>query len=140
MGEHHPAAMSCLRLSVPLAFVLVSLVAAQGSLRGGADIPTLPTVDSAISMVQVDAQSTQSTAKSLGVRGDMTVNGALVTSTLTSPIGNVKVSGNVVVSGSVESGSTLGSFLSAKGSTSIKNGIQPKGSELQIRQDRSRYR
>jgi len=122
--------MFALRLSFALA--LLSLAAAHGSLRGGADLPVLPAVDSAISMVQVDAMAMQSTARNLGVRGDMTVNGVLSTSTLTSPVGDVKVSGNVEVSGSIKSASTLGSFLSARSSTSVTNGIQPKGSELQI--------
>jgi len=84
----------------------------------------------AVSFVQVTDVTKQ---RKLGVRGDMTIQGTLVTSVLTSPIGDVKVSGEVNVMNSVEANSLQTAFLKADAGTTIKDKIVSKRDQLIIK-------
>lgn len=111
--------------------VLAFAAGGAAALRGGADVvPEMPST----SFVEVDATAGvgQASGRNLGVRGDMTIQGTLSASTLTSPIGDVKVSGSIDVKGKIEAAKVRGSYLSAKTSTSVTGGIMPKGDQLMI--------
>lgn len=85
---------------------------------------------SAVSLLEVGQAAVQ---RKLGVRGDMTVQGTLSTSVLTSPIGDVKVSGELKVSNSIESNSANAAFLKATSGVSVKQGIISKKDQLLIK-------
>jgi len=120
------------------AVLCVCAVMAGGAaaLRGGdVDVAAVPPAAAeASSFVEVAATTgaAQGAGRNLGVRGDMTVQGTLSANTLTSPIGDVKVSGSVDVTGRIEAAKARGSFLSVKSSTSVTSGIVPKGDQLMI--------
>jgi len=87
--------------------------------------------DEAVSMLEV----AQSGERKLGVRGDMTVQGTLSTSILTSPIGDVKVSGELNVLNGIEAASARSAFffLKTTSGVSIKQGIISKKDQLIIK-------
>jgi hypothetical protein len=84
----------------------------------------------AVSFVQVTDAAKQ---RKLGVRGDMTIQGTLVTSVLTSPIGDVKVSGEVNVMNAIESNSVQTAFLKADAGVTIRDKIVSKREQLIIK-------
>jgi len=83
-----------------------------------------------VSMLQVGDAAKE---RKLGVRGDMTVQGTLITSILTSPIGDVKVSGEVNVMNSIESNSAQAAFMKADTGTTIRDKIVSKREQLIIK-------
>jgi hypothetical protein len=84
----------------------------------------------AVSFMQVE----QSTAeRKLGVRGDMTVQGTLSTSILTSPIGDVKVSGELNVMNSIQTTTARSAYLKSSSGVSIKSGISSKKDQLIVK-------
>jgi hypothetical protein len=89
-------------------------------------------VDSVVAMVELS--STQATKeRKLGIRGDLTVQGSLSASVITSPVGDVKVSGEMNVLNSMESTSATTSILKADGGISVKQGIISKKDQLLIK-------
>jgi len=84
----------------------------------------------AVSMLQVSDVPKQ---RKLGVRGDMTVQGTVITSMLTSPIGDVKVSGEVNVMNSVEANNVQAAFLKASAGTTIRDRIVSKRDQLIVK-------
>lgn len=120
-------------------FVCVGLAVATASLRGGLEVPAVATnqvevVDDKVSFVEVEATTGLQAAagRSLGVRGDFTVQGTLNTNTLTSPIGDVSISGTLNVVNSIESGSVAGAYMKIEEVTSIQNGIASKEEQLLV--------
>eukprot|EP00299_Pterocystis_sp_00344_P004586 c15848_g1_i1.p1 GENE.c15848_g1_i1~~c15848_g1_i1.p1 ORF type:complete len:386 (-),score=89.84 c15848_g1_i1:33-1190(-) len=85
--------------------------------------------EQAVSMLEV----AQTQERKLGVRGDMTVQGTLSTSVLTSPIGDVKVSGELNVLNAIEAASARAAFLKSTSGVSIKQGIISKKDQLIVK-------
>lgn len=71
--------------------------------------------------------------RKVGIRGDLTIQGTLDTSVLTSPIGDVKVSGELHVKNSIEASSASGAFLKAGSTVSVKQGIVSKKDQLLVK-------
>jgi len=88
--------------------------------------------DTVVSLLEVGSKQS-AVERKLGVRGDMTVQGTLSTSMLTSPIGDVKVSGELNVLNQIESNTARGAFLKSETGVSIKNGIVSKKDQLLIK-------
>lgn len=118
------------------AVMFLALVTVAAALRG--DVEKMPTmmevVDDMVAMVEVSATTgaQQAPARSAGIRGDMTIQGSLLTSVLTSPVGDMKVTGTLEVTQSITAGSVLGSFMKVNGATSVTSSIASKGEELQV--------
>jgi len=83
-----------------------------------------------VSLLQVEQMAVE---RKVGVRGDITVQGALITSVLTSPIGDVKVSGELNVKNSIEAATAKAAFIKARSGVSIKQGIISKKDQLLIK-------
>merc|ERR1711998_330319 len=110
---------------------------ATAALRGGAEIPAsqVGVVKDDVAFVEVEAttgMTTRGASRSLGVRGDFTVQGTLKTSTLTSPIGDVSVSGTMNVISSIECASVKSAYMKVEEVTSITNGITSKEDQLLV--------
>jgi len=71
--------------------------------------------------------------KKIGVRGDVTIQGTLSTNVLTSPVGDVKISGELHVKNSIEANSATAAFIKADSGVSIKQGIKSKKDQLLIK-------
>jgi hypothetical protein len=112
----------------------VSLALAAAALRGGEDVMAKGALGEPSAFVQVDAQAgTQGVSgRHLGVRGDFTVQGTLKANTLTSPIGDVSVSGSLNVMGTIEAGSAKGAHVKVESVTSVQNGISSKEDQLLV--------
>jgi len=94
-------------------------------------LPQEPVEVERVSLIQV--QQDEVAERKLGVRGDMTIQGTLVTSILTSPIGDVKVSGEMDVANSIEANTARGAFLKAGSGVSIRSGIVSKKDQLLVK-------
>lgn len=92
--------------------------------------PVVEEDDDTISLIQVSQMASE---RKIGVRGDVTVQGTLSASVMTSPIGDVKISGELNVMNSIEANSARGAFLKADGGVSIKQGISSKKDQLLIK-------
>jgi hypothetical protein len=87
---------------------------------------------SVVSMVEVS--SSQSTReRKLGIRGDLTVQGSLSASVITSPVGDVKVSGEMNVMNLIESTSARAAIVRADRGVSVKQGIVSKKDQLLVK-------
>jgi len=82
-----------------------------------------------VSFVEVGSSNT----RSVGVRGDMTVQGTLTTAILTSPIGDVKVSGQLSVMNSIDATSARAAYMKADSGLSVSQGIISKKDQLLIK-------
>merc|ERR1711998_618163 len=110
---------------------------ATAALRGGAEIPAsqVEVVKDDVAFVEVEAttgMTTRGASRSLGVRGDFTVQGTLKANTLTSPIGDVSVSGSLNVVNSIDAGDAKGSYIKVESVTSIQQGISSKEEQLLV--------
>merc|ERR1711965_125095 len=110
---------------------------ATAALRGGAEIPAsqVEVVKDDVAFVEVEAttgMTTRGASRSLGMRGDFTVQGTLKTSTLTSPIGDVSVSGTMNVISSIECASAKSAYMKVEEVTSITKGITSKEDQLLV--------
>lgn len=111
-------------LSLGLAMV------AAGALRGDVDVGA---VEDKVAFVEVEAATgTQGAGRSLGVRGDFTVQGTLKANTLTSPLGDVSVSGSLNVVNAIDAGNAKGSYIKVESTTSISSGISSKEEQLLV--------
>jgi len=88
--------------------------------------------DTVVSMIQV-AQTTPVVQRSMGVRGDMTVQGTLSAALLTSPIGDVKVSGDLNVMNQVQAASARSAYLKSDGGVSVTGSIVSMNDQLIIK-------
>jgi hypothetical protein len=86
--------------------------------------------DDAVSLIEIGQMASE---RKIGIRGDMTVQGTLSASVMTSPIGDVKVSGELNVMNAIEASSARGAFVKADGGVSIKQGITSKKDQLLIK-------
>jgi len=111
-----------------LAAVIVAVCVGE-SLRGPRDLPAAPAVDDTVAMVQVE----QTNEKKIGIRGDLTVQGTLSASILTSPIGDVKVSGELNVMNSIEAQSARAAFIKSDTGSTIKQGIVSTKEQLLVK-------
>jgi len=84
----------------------------------------------AVSLLEVGQVSTN---KMIGIRGDVTIQGTLATNVLTSPIGDVKISGELHVKNSIEANDATAAFIKADAGVSIKQGITSKKDQLLIK-------
>jgi len=89
--------------------------------------------DSTIVMLETSSRQDTVAERKIGMRGDLTVQGKLTASMITSPIGDVKVSGELNVMNGIESASARGAFLKVDSSVSIKKGIKSKKDQLLIK-------
>jgi len=87
----------------------------------------------AVSLIQTGIQTRQTSQKNLGVRGDMTVQGTLATSLLTSPIGDVKVTGELNVMNEISATSAQAAFINVRDVLSLKSGFKPKKGQLLVK-------
>jgi len=86
-----------------------------------------PVPDHHTSFVEVSSTTTDTTtARRMGIRGDLTVQGSVTASVITSPVGNVKASGGVNVMTQVSSASTRTAALISNQGTSVLNAIVSK--------------
>jgi hypothetical protein len=84
----------------------------------------------AVALLEVQQMAVE---RKLGIRGDMTVQGALSASVLTSPVGDVKVSGDLIVMNAIEASSARGGYIKTTSGLSIKQGIISKKDQLIIK-------
>jgi len=90
--------------------------------------------DLSTSLLEVSVEAQQKgVEKRVGVRGDVTIQGTLQTQVLTSPIGDVKVSGELHVMNSIEANTATTAYIKANTGVSIKQGILSKKDQLLIK-------
>jgi len=111
----------------------LGLALAAGALRGGDDVSNIGAVEDKVAFVEVEAATgTQGTTRNLGIRGDLTVQGTLKASTLTSPVGDVAVSGSLNVVNQIDAGMAKGAYIKVESTTSITTGISSKEDQLLV--------
>jgi len=93
----------------------------------------IPEPETPVTTTFLELSSTQTSSRSLGLRGDLTVQGTIVASVITSPIGDVKVSGEMDVMNQIQASSTRTSTLISNGGSSIKVAIFSKKDQLLIK-------
>jgi hypothetical protein len=86
--------------------------------------------DVEVSLLQVEQMAVE---RKVGVRGDITIQGTLITSVLTSPIGDVKISGELNVMNAIQAESAKGAFIKANSGVSIKQSIVSTKDQLLIK-------
>jgi len=86
-----------------------------------------------VSMLEVSSQQQPAQERRLGIRGDLTIQGTLTAVVLTSPIGDVKVSGEMTVMNQIESSSARAATFKADSGLSVKDGIISKKEQLLVK-------
>jgi len=86
--------------------------------------------DVAVSLLQTGQIAAE---KKIGVRGDVTIQGTLSTNVLTSPIGDVKISGELHVQNAIQANTATAAFIKADSGVSIKGSIVSKKDQLLIK-------
>jgi len=81
----------------------------------------------------VEVTSTQTVSKKLAMRGDLIVQGTIMASVISSPVGDVKVSGELDVMNQIQASATRTSTLISISGASIKQGIVSKNNQLLIK-------
>jgi len=116
------------------AMVCAICAASVPELRGSVGAVEDVSVDMTTSLLQVGVQSEQKgVSRLVGVRGDMTIQGTLQTQMLTSPIGDVKISGELHVMNAIEANSATAAYVRAATGASIRQGILSKKDQLLIK-------
>jgi len=87
-------------------------------------------VKSAVNFLQIPDVPKQ---RKLGIRGDLTVQGSLSTQVLTSPVGDVKVSGEINVMNSIEANTARTAFFKVDAGVAIRERIVSKRDQLIIK-------
>jgi len=95
--------------------------------------PTRPDVNilPASSFVELSTEQT-TVPKRIGVKGDVSVQGTVSASVVTSPVGNIKVSGQMNVMNQIDSASLTTASLASTAGISVRQGIVSKKDQLAI--------